>query len=138
MALAAPSERDIPRNPMANTFAKQVTARPAVNANMAPEIANMILMGVEATNVERRIVCSVSHQLASLHALRLRGRGRGRCRRAASRCGRASDGGGQAAHNAPTRPMAAVGRALTVPIRPSSEGRQSEHPFANPRKSDPP
>ena len=54
MALAAPSERDIPRNPMANTFAKQVTARPAVNASMAPEIANTILIGIEATNVERR------------------------------------------------------------------------------------
>ena len=48
---------------MANTLAKQVTARPAVRARSAPEIANTTLIGVDDRTAERRIVCSVSHSL---------------------------------------------------------------------------
>ena len=48
---------------MAKTLAKQVTARPAVRAKSAPEIANTTLIGVDESTAERRIVCSVSHSL---------------------------------------------------------------------------
>src|SRR6266511_353003 len=56
---------DMPRKPIANTFAKHVTASPAVNANKAPEIAKTILIGVEDSTAERSIVCSVSHSLTN-------------------------------------------------------------------------
>jgi hypothetical protein len=55
-----------------------------------------------------------------------------------SRFARASDGGGQATQNAPTRPISAVEWALIVPVRLSLAESQSERPFANPRRSDPP
>ena len=60
---AAPSDRGMPRKPIAKTLAKQVTASPAVNASRAPEIANIILIGVEDRTADRRIVCNVSHSL---------------------------------------------------------------------------
>src|SRR5579871_3936205 len=63
LARLAPSDRGIPRNPMAKTLAKQVTARPAVSARRAPQTANVIFTAVEENAADRRIVCNVSHSL---------------------------------------------------------------------------
>jgi hypothetical protein len=63
VACAAPSDRGMPRNPMAKTLAKQVTASPAVNVNSTLEMANATLMGADDRTADRSIVCSVNHSL---------------------------------------------------------------------------
>src|SRR5713226_9990436 len=63
VACAAPSDRGMPRNPMAKTLAKQVTASPAVKDKSARERANATLMGVDDSTADLSIVCSVNHSL---------------------------------------------------------------------------